>query len=742
MSESLVGKSIPRIDVKEKVTGQARYPADFSKPDQAFMKVVFAEKVHAIVKNIDISNAAKMPGVIMVLIAKDVPCNEYGLMKKDQPVLCGPGSGINYADRVRFVGDQVALVIAENEEIAEKAAELISITYEDLPIINDPDVALKDDSVLLHPQLDTNELCQFRIRYGNIEKGFEQSYAIIESDYETPVQEHAYLQPEAGLAYIDEEDRITVIVAGQWAHEDREQIAHALNLPEEKIRVIYPAIGGAFGGREDMSVQIVLALAVYKLHEAGINRPVKTEWSRRESIIGHHKRHAYKIHTKWGAAKDGKIKAVEAQIVADAGAYMYTSNKVLANATLMIAGPYYVPNASIDSKAVATNNIPGGAFRGFGGPQACFAAEMQMNKLAEALDIDPVEFRMMNSIKEGQETIVRSPLPAGISIDHVIQECAKAAGWKNEKEKWFAPQKQKNSANQNILKGLGFAAGFKNVGFSFGAPESCWAGIKIIGQEKIERIILRHAGADVGQGAHSIFVQLAADLFEVSLDQVELIATDTSVTSSSGSASASRMTFMAGNAIIGAAQIAKEKWKNEERPVEVEYTYRPPATTPFDPRDGSCIANFCYGYAADAVEVSVNINTGKVLVEKIFCADDVGKAINPQQVKGQIEGALVQGVGYALLENFVQENGLVKTDSLSTYLIPTIMDIPEKIDTIILEDKNPIGPLGAIGVGEMPFLPFAPAVLSAIHDATGHWFNKFPLNEERVLEGLSADKKN
>jgi len=742
MSESLVGKSIPRIDVKEKVTGQARYPADFSKPDQAFMKVVFAEKVHAIVKNIDISNAAKMPGVIMVLIAKDVPCNEYGLMKKDQPVLCGPGSGINYADRVRFVGDQVALVIAENEEIAEKAAELISITYEDLPIINDPDVALKDDSVLLHPQLDTNELCQFRIRYGNIEKGFEQSYAIIESDYETPVQEHAYLQPEAGLAYIDEEDRITVIVAGQWAHEDREQIAHALNLPEEKIRVIYPAIGGAFGGREDMSVQIVLALAVYKLHEAGINRPVKTEWSRRESIIGHHKRHAYKIHTKWGAAKDGKIKVVEAQIVADAGAYMYTSNKVLANATLMIAGPYYVPNASIDSKAVATNNIPGGAFRGFGGPQACFAAEMQMNKLAEALDIDPVEFRMMNSIKEGQETIVRSPLPAGISIDHVIQECAKAAGWKNEKEKWFAPQKQKNSANQNILKGLGFAAGFKNVGFSFGAPESCWAGIKIIGQEKIERIILRHAGADVGQGAHSIFVQLAADLFEVSLDQVELIATDTSVTSSSGSASASRMTFMAGNAIIGAAQIAKEKWKNEERPVEVEYTYRPPATTPFDPRDGSCIANFCYGYAADAVEVSVNINTGKVLVEKIFCADDVGKAINPQQVKGQIEGALVQGVGYALLENFVQENGLVKTDSLSTYLIPTIMDIPEKIDTIILEDKNPIGPLGAIGVGEMPFLPFAPAVLSAIHDATGHWFNKFPLNEERVLEGLSADKKN
>ena len=252
---------------------------------------------------------------------------------------------------------------------------------------------------------------------------------------------------------------------------------------------------------------------------------------------------------------------------------------------------------------------------------------------------------------------------------------------------------------------------------------------------------MKHAGADVGQGAHSVFVQLAADLFNVSINQVELIASDTAKTGNSGSASASRMTFMAGNAILGAAKIAKEKWENEERPVEIEYTYRPPATTPFDPIDGSCKPNFCYGYVADAVEVSVNKRTGKVLIDKIYCADDVGRAINPQQVKGQIEGALVQASGYAVLENFVQENGMVKTDSLSTYLIPTIMDIPEKIDTIILEDINPIGPLGAVGVGEMSFLPFAPAVLSAIHDATGHWFNKFPLNEERVLEGLGAAKK-
>lgn len=741
MRENLIGKSIPRIDVKDKVTGHALYPGDFSKSNQTYMKVVFAEKAHAIIKKIDVEEAKKLPGVIMVLTAKDVPCNEYGLMKKDQPVLCGPGSGAINADRVRFVGDQVALIIAENEEVAENAAALISISYEDLPVVTNTEDALKTDSILLHPDLGSNELCQFHIRYGDIQKGYDQSDVIVESDYETPVQEHAYLQPESGLAYIDEQGCVTVIVAGQWVHEDREQIAHALNMPEEKIRVIYPAIGGAFGGREDMSVQIVLALAAYKLYEAGINRPVKTEWSRRESIIGHHKRHAYKIHTKWGASKEGKIKAIEAQIIADGGAYMYTSNKVLANATLMITGPYYVPNACIDSKAVATNNIPGGAFRGFGGPQACFAAEMQMNKLAQKLNMDPVKFRLINTIKEGQETVVRSPLPEGISIDHAIQECAQAAGWKKEKDEWTAPQKQIDPTDQNVLKGLGFAAGFKNVGFSFGAPEKCWAGIKIIGEATIEKIILKHAGADVGQGAHSVFVQLAADLFNVSINQVELIASDTAKTGNSGSASASRMTFMAGNAILGAAKIAKEKWENEERPVEIEYTYRPPATTPFDPIDGSCKPNFCYGYVADAVEVSVNKRTGKVLIDKIYCADDVGRAINPQQVKGQIEGALVQASGYAVLENFVQENGMVKTDSLSTYLIPTIMDIPEKIDTIILEDINPIGPLGAVGVGEMSFLPFAPAVLSAIHDATGHWFNKFPLNEERVLEGLGAAKK-
>ena len=739
MSDKIVGKSVQRIDVKDKVTGKALYPGDFSRPNQVYMKVVFAERAHAIVKSIDISKAEAVEGVLMILTAKDVPCNEYGLMKADQPVLCGPGSDIPYADRVRFIGDQVALVIAESEEIAVKASQLIQIEFEDLPLVPTLEKAMEPGATLLHPDLGTNDLCHFRIRHGDVEEGFKQSDVIIESDYETPAQEHAYLQPEAGLSYLDEEGRVTVVVSGQWVHEDREQIAHSLKIPEDKVRIIYPAVGGAFGGREDMSVQIVLGLASMKLHEAGIDRPVKTVWSRRESIIGHHKRHPYKIHTKWGASKDGKLIAIEADIIADGGAYMYTSNKVLANATLMIAGPYFIPNVKVDAKAVATNTIPNGAFRGFGGPQACFAAEMQMNKLAQALELDPVEFRLMNTIKEGQILSVGTPPPAGISIDHVIQSAAESAGWTHKDGKWIKAKADGNE--KDTLYGIGISAGFKNVGFSYGAPESCWAEVEILGKDEIEKVIVKHAGADVGQGVHSVVAQLAAEVVGVPLEKVELIASDTAYTGNSGSASASRLTFMAGNSVVGAAQEAKKLWDNEERPARAEFVYKAPKTSPLDPETGQCTPNFSYGYAADVVEVSVNKKTGKVLITKVTCADDVGRAINPQQVKGQIEGAVVQAAGYTLLENFVQYDGKVITDSLATYLIPTIMDIPDKTETIIIEDVDPIGPMGARGVGEMPYLPFAPAVLSAVQDATGVWFNKFPLIEERVLEGLGALKK-
>ena len=737
---SMVGISYKRIDATGKVTGETLYPGDINMSNQAYMKILFANRPHAIIHRIDTSQAETLPGVIAVFTAKDVPVNEYGLIMPDQPVLCGPGSSKPFAERVRFIGDQVAVVIAETEEIAAQARELIEVEYEDLPVVTNPLEAMKDGSILLHPDRGSNVFCHYRIRKGEVEPAFAQADVILEGEYHTPAQEHAYLQPEAGMGFIDEEGRVTVQVAGQWVHEDQEQIAHALGLPLEQVRVIYAAIGGAFGGREDMSVQIVLALAAWRLHQRGINRPVKVIWSREESIIGHHKRHPYFIRTRWGATKEGKIIAAEVELVADGGGYAYTSTKVLGNATLMCTGPYEIPNVKVDSYAVYTNNVVTGAFRGFGGPQGAFAAETQMNRLAEILGMDPVEIRMRNLLHEGALLSVGTPLPKGVTIHQVVEQCAQSSGWKRTNEGWAfvrdgAPFNL-NPPEKHLKRGLGFACAFKNVGFSFGAPENSWATVELHGGAEIERVVVHHAGAEVGQGVHTIMVQVAAEAVGVAVEKIQLVVSDTANTDNSGSVSASRMTFMAGNSIKGASEQALEKWHAEERPAIARYQYRPPRTTPLDPQTGKSEPNFAYGYVAEAVTVEVDTETGLVHILDVVCANDVGRALNPQQVEGQIEGAVVQAAGFTILENFVQKGGYVQTQHLSTYLIPTVLDVPEHVHSLILEYPDPIGPWGARGMGEMPFLPIAPAVIAALHDATGVWFDEFPLTPERVLRGL------
>ncbi len=732
-----IGKESQRIDAFDKVTGKALYPGDINLPHQAHAKVLFSAKPHAVIRGIDTSEAEKVPGVLLVLTAKDVPNNEYGLGIADQPVLCGPGSNKKYGDRVRCISDQVAVVVAETEKIAQQALLLINVDYEDLPVVSSLEEAILPNAPLIHPERDDNILLHYKIRYGDFEDWEKDADVIVEGDYETPVQEHAYLQPEAGLAVIEDNGKLKIIVGGQWVHEDQEQVAHSLNLPLDQVRIVYPAIGGAFGGREDMSVQIILGLAALKLKEKGMQRPVKIIWSREESIIGHHKRHRYVIHAKWGATKDGKLVGATVDLKSDAGAYAYTSTKVLGNATLMASGPYVIPNVKVDAYTIYTNNIPGGAFRGFGGPQAAFSAEMQMTKLAEALKMDPVELRMKNIIEEGSSLAIGSPMPPGVSMPEVVTTCAAHAGWKQVNGKWQRPIKKTNQ-NTTIKTGLGFACGYKNIGFSYGAPEQCTAEIEIHGGAEIEKVILRHAGAEVGQGSHTVFRQMAAHAVGVPVDKVELIASDTDTSENSGSVSASRMTFMAGNSIFGAGKAAKEKWLNEERPAIAKFQYKPAKTTPFDPETGQCIPNFAYGYVAESAEVDVDIETGEITVRNIICANDVGKAINPQLVVGQIEGAIVQAAGYTLMENFVQEHGYSKTNTLSTYLIPTALDIPDQVESLVMECADPRGPWGARGMGEMPYIPLAPAITTAVYDATGVWFDKFPLTPETVLRGLNG----
>jgi CO/xanthine dehydrogenase Mo-binding subunit len=736
-----VGKPTNRIDAYAKVTGKAKYPGDISFADQLIMKVLFSERVHARILSIDTSEAEALEGVVLVLTAKDVPVNEYGLGINDQPVLCGPGSEKDGADVVRFEGDHVALVIAESEKIAQNALALIKVEYEDLPIVKTLGDALKADAVILHPGRNSNIFHHNVVRLGKLEDAFDACDVIVEGEYQTPVQEHAYLQPESGVAFLDEQERITIVVAGQWTHKDQAQTAHALGLPNEKIRVIYPAIGGAFGGREDMSVQIILGLAVMRLQEEGIDRPVKIVWSREESMFGHCKRHAYTMKAKWGATKAGKILAAECEIWANGGAYCYTSPKVLGNATLLATGPYEIPNVATDAYAVYTNDIPGGAFRGFGGPQAAFMAEMQMDKLAEKLGIDPVELRMRNLFDEGSIISMGSVIPEGVTIREVTERCALEAGWTKTENGWKRPIAPV-SENPAIKSGWSVACGYKNVGFSYGAPENCGATIILEGNQEIEIARLYHAGADVGQGSHTIFAQMAAEALGLPLAKIQTFYSDTASSLDAGSVSASRMTHMGGNSIIGAASIALEKWAEGNRPAIGSFVYRPPKTTGMDPTDGHCYPNFTYGYVAQAFLVDVDTRSGNVNLREVISVDDVGKAINPQLVEGQIEGAVVQAAGYTLLEDWKKKDGKTITDRLSRYLIPTVKDIPEKTRSVIMELADPIGPYGARGVGEMPYLPFAPGVLEAVYQATGVRFDRFPLTDEVVLRGLGKLSKN
>jgi CO/xanthine dehydrogenase Mo-binding subunit len=730
-----IGKSLPRVDARGKVTGETPYSGDLSMKDMLHMKLLFAGRPHARIKWIKTGKAEAAPGVAAVYTAKDVPVNEYGLQWQDQPVLCGPNQSLTLsrnrkkkekpgADVVRFVGDQVAAVVAYSEAEAAAAVKLIEVGYEDLPVVTDPLEAMKPDAPRVHEYIGDSNICvHYKIRKGDVEEGFAKADVIVEGEYRTPVQEHAFLQPEAGLAYIDEAGRITVACGGQWTHEDQHQISHALNMPNDQIRVVYPAVGGAFGGREDMSVQIVLALAAWKLQ-----RPVKIIWSRQESIIGHGKRHAVILRAKWGATKDGKVIAAENEIIGDGGAYMYTSNKVLGNSAITSTGPYLIPNLKTDVYGVYTNNVPGAAFRGFGAPQALFMAETQMNKLAEKLGMDPVEIRLKNALKDGDPLGVGTPSPSPVSVAKCIEAAAERFEWhERKKEETLAP---------HLKRGLGFAAGFKNIGFSFGYQENCWAKIELHGKAEINQVVLYHASAEVGQGTHTVMVQMAAEAVGVPVERVKLLTSDTATMGDSGSVSASRMTFMSGNAIRGAAEVALNRWKAEERPAVGEFKYLAPRTTNFDKDTGHSTPNFAYAFVAQAIEVEVDIETGHVRLIRVISADDVGKPINPALVEGQVEGAVVQAQGYAVLEDYKTRAGQVLTDQLSTYLIPTIWDIPEKVETVFIEVPDPNGPWGARGVGELPFLTVAPAIAAAIHDATGVWVDEFPFTPERVLRAL------
>jgi len=742
-----LGDSLVKADAADKTRGTSLYAQDLRSDHALEAMVVFTNQPHARILSLDTSAAEALDGVVAVVTAVDVPVNEYGLTMNDQPVLIGPhnnGRSEVPCDVSRWEADHLAVVVAETTDIARAAAALIEAEWEALPIVSDIDAALAPGAPLVHPETPAkaNDYYHYVVRNGDadaVAAAFDSAHVVIEGTYELPYQEHAFLQTEAGLAYLDSEGRVTVETAGQWTHEDQEQVAHALDLPLDRARVIYRTIGGAFGGKEDMSVQIVLALAVQMLSAQGIERPIRTEWSREESIVGHHKRHRGRVQARLAADAEGRILAVEADAHLDAGAYNYTSNKVLGNLHLTVAGPYEVPLARIDSWAVYTTTVPGGAFRGFGGPQGCFVAESQMNKLAAELGLDPVEVRRRNLLREGSIGITGTELPPGVSLPEVVDACADAAGWSNPKADPVAVPAFASlpSSAATARRGRGFACAYKNIGFSFGFPERSEARIVLNGEGgEPSTAELYLAGADVGQGAHTAFVQMAAEATGLSPDVITPTFSDTATTGDSGSASASRLSWMTGNAILGAAEEAEKAWQDGQRPAVGDFRYTPPPTEMLDPAGAPSTPNFAYGYVAEAVDLSVDVETGHIVVHDVVVASDVGRIINRALVEGQVEGAVIQAHGYALSENLHVADGRVLNPRFSGYLIPGIGDIPEQVRSVLLEIPDPRGPFGVRGMAEMPLIPYAPAIVAALHDATGVWFDSFPLTPPKVRSQL------
>jgi xanthine dehydrogenase molybdenum-binding subunit len=763
----VVGQPLPRPDARAKVTGEAIFAADLYFEDMLHTKVLRSIYPHARIRRIDISKAKALSGVAAVLTADDIPgARTHGTIRADWPTLCW--------DKVRYTGDALALVAAETEAIAEEALKLIEVDYERLPAVFSPQEALAPNAPLVHDDTPGNLLKHIKVRKGDIEDGFAQADVVVEQEYHTPFIEHAYLEPEAGVATLTPtplrpppplpklgegeggwggggEGHITVYVGSQIPFEDRRQVAEALALPEEQVRIVQTAVGGAFGGKEDITVQIPTALLAQ-----ATGRPVKLVFSREESMRVHPKRHATTIRLKVGARRDGTLTAVQAAIWGDAGAYASLSEPVMTRTATHAAGPYQVPHVKIDCYAVYTNNPPAGAMRGFGVPQASFAMESTMDLLAEKLGLHPLELRRRNALRVGSVTATGQVLRESVGLLETMDRVEAAV--RDLGEEALIP------SGPDKRRGWGFACCLKNVGLGGGLPDTAGAAVDLTEDGSA---VVRIGAAEIGQGLVGIAAQIAAEVLGVPYEQVQLVVGDTARTPDGGPTTASRQTFITGNAVRYAALKVREQLtaavaealdvppyalsfsegrvttpdgrgvslveaialaRGEGRPLSAEHVYQPPATTPLgEPGDD----HFAYGFATQAALVEVDTQTGRVEVLRVVAAHDVGRAINPQAIAGQLEGGVAMGMGFALSEKLVVKEGVVQNADLARYRIPRIGRMPEVVP-IIVEAATSEGPFGAKGVGEITSIPTAPAIINAIHAAAGVRITELPATPERV----------
>jgi xanthine dehydrogenase D subunit len=731
-----IGDSVRRVDGVPKVKGEFLYASDLSRDGMLWGATLRSPHPHARIRSIDIEAARGLPGVCAVLLASDVPGRKtYGLEIQDQPVLA--------SDVVRYAGEPVAIVAAEHPEVALQAARQIKVDYETLPVLSDMESALRPGAPRLHPQ--GNIVRSVHIEHGDPEAPAD---VWVEGFYETGMQDQAPLGPEAGLAIPSEDGSVDLYIATQWLHADREQIAACLDLPEEKVRLHLGGVGGAFGAREDVSMQIHACLLALRT-----KRPVKIVYSRQESFFGHVHRHPARMWMRHGATRDGRLTNVQVRILIDGGAYTSTSRAVIGNASTFAAGPYAVPNARIDGTAVFTNNPPCGAMRGFGAVQACAGYEGQMDKLAQALGMDPVELRLKNALKSGDVLPTGQIVRGSAPVRELIERCAAIPEPPQvpalDRDPMLFPGGAGNvSRGETLARGVGFAAGYKNIAYSEGFDDSseAWVRLSLDGEGPVAEV--KTAAVEVGQGIDTIISQVVRS--ELGVERVVILPADTSI-GSAGSSSASRQTMMTGGAVQLACAAARDeicrRAGTEEMPdaldqwlkppVEARRVYRHRQTQPLDERgQGDVHVTFAFGAARAVVEVDLAL--GLVRVLQLAVVQDVGRALNPQAVQGQIEGGSAQGLGLALMEEVELRDGQIRNASFTDYLIPTTLDMPPVVSDMV-EEPEPGVPFGAKGAGEPSTIVTPAAVVSALRAATGRELNRLPVKPDDLI-GLRSSR--
>ena len=729
-----VGDSPPRPDGRQKVTGEFAYSSDLWLDGMLWGATLRSPHPRALVTRLDITGAVALPGVAAVLTHDDVPGRKtYGLEHPDQPVLA--------SGQVRYQGEPVALVAADHPETARRALARIAARYQVLPPLTDARAALAPDAPTLHQG--GNVVRHVRIRRGHPDT---RADVVVCGDYQVGMQDQAFLGTESGLAVPAEDGGVDLFVATQWLHVDRDQVAASLGLPPDKVRLTLSGVGGAFGAREDLSMQIHACLLA--LHTG---KPVKMVYSREESFFGHVHRHPASLRYEHGSTADGRLVYVKADIVLDGGAYTSSSPAVAANAATLGIGPYEVPHVQMDCYAVYTNNPPCGAMRGFGAVQACVAYEAQMDKLAAALRMDPVEVRIANAMRQGSVMptgqVVDSAAPVAEILNLVRSRPLPSvpAATSGGRDLRSLPGGVSNTTHgEGVARGVGYAVGIKNVGFSEGFDDYSTARVRLelVAGEPTAQV--HTAAAEVGQGLVTVLTQIART--ELGVERVVIMPADTFI-GSAGSSSAARQTYVTGGAVRAACRAVREQLRRRAgerfpdampelaellgQPAEETVTWRHRATHPLDPETGQGQAHVQYAFAAHRAVVDVDTELGLVKVVEIATAQDVGKAMNPQAVEGQIHGGIAQGLGLAVMEEIQVTDGVVRNPSFTDYLIPTILDMPP-VQLDVLELADPHAPYGLRGVGEAPTVSSTPAVVAAIRAATGLDLARIPVRPEHI----------